>query len=41
METAFTKLLDLNNLVTKQLKEHWAQFVARWAPFCSLLDTAL
>jgi len=34
METAFTKNLDLKNLVTELLKQHWT-------PFSSLLRTIL
>jgi len=34
METAFTKNLDLNNLESNVLKQHWASF-------CSLLDASL
>jgi len=34
VETAFTKNLDLNNLESNLLKQHWA-------PFCSSLGTIL
>jgi len=42
IETAFTKHLDLNNVVRKLLKQYQASFLAHWtplfvrrAPFCS------
>jgi len=37
MKTVFTKNLDRNNLVTKVLKQHWAQPFAHWAQFYSSL----
>jgi len=35
METAFTKTLDLNNLGSKLVKKHRAQFssLLHWVPF--------
>jgi len=39
MEAGFTINLDLNNLESNLLKQHWAPFLARWLPFCSSLGT--
>jgi len=41
MDTAFTKNLDLNKLVKKLLKQHWAKILAHWASFCSPLGAIL